>query len=218
MKAKGHIYNDRGKYITVTAPGRQRATRIINLTADRFTYTKENINNMILGIYLNREDVKNRMFEDWNKYNNGKKNTVKKCGIDIAKFMEEKEMIIENGITGQRDINELGAYLSATDRELNILRKHIYKSLQDKDEAYAALDEMIKNHFDFRNYQLTGDDKYKGGYDKCITAYHKLEKYDIYRLYKYREDANNLIAKINDYKKHVYVNKKILERIKDKTR
>ena len=67
MTEKGHVYDDSHKYITVKAPGRKRPARIINFTSDKSTYTKENITNMIKGIYLDREEVVKRLFADWNE-------------------------------------------------------------------------------------------------------------------------------------------------------
>ena len=216
MREKGHIYDDSHKYITVKAPGRTKPARIINLTPDKNTYTKDNIENMILGIYPDRNDVMNRLFADWNTYNNTVKvRFMKKYNLDILRISEEIELISDNKICNKRGLAEYSAYISAADKELNIIRKRIQSSLKRHEAAYAALDDVLDSYDGFVRYK-NGDKTFKNSYDRCIDSFEKLSKYDIQRLYEYREKAQAVIKQIEDYKKHIYVNKKIVKRIQQK--
>lgn len=58
--------------------------------------------------------------------------------------------------------------------------------------------------------------RYKEAYDACVAAFGELSRYNIKRLYDYREKAQKVITQIDDYKKHVYVNKKIVKRIQSR--
>ena len=216
MTEKGHVYDDSHKYITVKAPGRKRPARIINFTSDKSTYTKENITNMIKGIYLDREEVVKRLFADWNEYNSTiKVRFMKHYSIDIFRLNEEIELITDNDINDKKELAEYAAYISAADKELNIIRKKINISLERHEAAYKALDELLDNYEGFVRYK-SGDVRCKEAYDTCMVAYRELSRYDIKRLYEYREKAQEVITQIDYYKKHVYVNKKIVKRIQSK--
>lgn len=216
MTDLGHIYDDSHKYITVKAPGRKRAARIINLSPDKNTYTKENIANMIMGILPSREEVVKRLFDDWNTYNNTVKvRFMKKYDLDILRLSEEVELLSDNHIQDKRELAEYAAYVSAADHELNIMRKRIRNTLKRHEDAYIALDCMLSNYEGLVRYKC-GDMSCKNSYDSCIAAFRKLSKYDIQKLYDYREDAHKVIKQIEDYKKHIYVNKKIVKRIQAK--
>lgn len=218
MMAKGHVYDDSHKYITVKAPGRTRATRIINLSPDKFTYTKENIVNMINGIYLDRQDVINRLFADWNKYNSTVKvRFMQKYDLDLLRLSEEVELLADNNIDSKHSLREYATYISAADRELNIIRKRIINSLARHKAAYDAYDVIVANYIGYMQYKK-GDYSRKKEYDLCIRAFEDLQIYDIGKLMKYSQDANRVLAQIDEYKKHIYVNKKIVNRIQDKIR
>lgn len=218
MKLKGHEYDDSHKYITVKAPGRSRATRIINLSPDKYTYTKENIINMIDGIYPDRKEVINKMFEDWNKYNSTTKvRFMKKYDLDLLRLNEELELLVENKIGNIHALKEYAAYISAADRELNIIRKRITNSMKRHQDAYEALDTIVLHYKGFALYK-EGDMKFKADYEICMDAFKSLSQYDIEKLINYREHANRVLKQIDDYKKHIYVNKKIVNRIREKSR
>ena len=157
-----------------------------------------------------------RLFADWNEYNSTiKVRFMKYYSIDILRLNEEIELIADNEISDKKELTEYAAYISAVDKELNIIRKKINKSLARHEAAYKALDELLDNYEGFVRYK-SGDVRCKEAYDTCMAAYRELSRYDIKRLYEYKEKAQEVITQIDDYKKHVYVNKKIVKRIQSK--
>ncbi len=79
---------------------------------------------MIMGIYLDREEVVRRLFADWNEYNSTiKVRFMKYYNIDILRLNEEIELIADNEISDKKELTEYAAYISAVDKELNIIRK-----------------------------------------------------------------------------------------------
>ena len=171
---------------------------------------------MILGIYLSRKEVVERLFADWNEYNNTVKvRFMQNYNVDILRLNEEIELIMDNRISDKKGLVEYAAYIAAADKELNVIRKRITNSLARHETAYTALDEILENYEGFVKYKR-GDTRCKESYDICIAAFDQLSRYDIKKLYDYRDKAQDVIKHIDNYKKHVYVNKKIVKRIQSK--
>lgn len=218
MKGKGHLYKDTGKYITVLAPGMERATRLYKLSPDG-RYTKENIINMINGSYMTKEEVKEKLFADFNAYTNRVKNTLAyKYDMPYAKLLEEHTLIRVKGLNDKNALAMYKSYLASCDKELNIMRKNVYKILNRYEEDYKKLDEILDLFTYYREYKHTGNEKYKMQHDRCLMLYGELKEkgYDIYEMHLYRKKATAFIKNINEFKKHVYVQRKIAGRIEKK--
>lgn len=218
MRGKGHLYKDTGKYITVLAPGMERATRLYKLTPDG-RYTKENIIKMIGGVYMTREEVREKLFADFDAYTNRVKDTLAyKYDLKYAKLLEEYTLIRVKGLCDKKALDMYKSYLLAADKELNIMRKKIYKQLDRYAEDYKKLDELLDLFQYFRAYKASGDERYLSRYNRCLTLYGELcsKGYDICELNRYRIQATNFIKKLNEFKKNVYVQRKIATRIENK--
>jgi len=218
IQDKGHTYDDNGKYITIKAPGRSRACRIINLTPDK-VYTKDNILNMINGIFLDKNKVKEELFREWNDYNQEYKVVLSyKYEIDYVRMLEERQLADKHRLSDRRDLKIYIAYINECDKQLNIMRKNINKILTVHDSNFQKLDEIIRLYKTYKDYKQTGNDCYKEGYERCLKLYGELKMagYDMYKMYLYREKAQGFIDNINAYKKHMYVQKKVALRIDNK--
>jgi hypothetical protein len=217
LEHRGHVVDDSGKYIKVLAPGRQRNCRLINLTPDKATYTRENIVKMIRGEYksFNREDVINMLLSDMNRYYVCRQKLVTSIfSKHTLKEMEQIKLINDKGLFTREKLLDYKDYLNMADKELNILRKRINKGLDARLEAINDMKEILKLYKGFVLYK-SGDTSYKNEYDKILSLYGSLadKGYQLVDLYMYNKKGNDMLRLINDYKKHIFVEKKICERI-----
>lgn len=218
MQSKGHIYNDSGKYITVTAPGMKKATRLKSLTPDG-RYTRENIKNLTAGIKIDREEVRKKLFREFDAY---EKSVKEKCfykyDIAYAKALEEQTLMRIHGINDKQALDAYKAYLNAADKELNIMRKNLNRILARYSDSYKKLDELLALYPDYKEYRQSSDEKYKEHHDRAGQLYKNLadQGIDICEMYDYRQRTEAFIKKINNYKKHIYVQKKVAARIENK--
>lgn len=218
MQAKGHIYDDSHKYITVLAPGRTKVCRLYNLTEDKRTYTKDNIKRMINGSYLTRDDIRHKLAEDYDVYVADKyKIRHVRYSPEVAKFIEMAELIIDKQLMSEQAAECYMSYLEQADKELNIMRKKIQNQNKERQEVLVAVDEIKDLLVDYFKYKK-GDYSKKEKYDRCVYLMntHIVDKgYNLVSLYKYKVTSELLINNINDYKKHLYVEKKICQRALD---
>lgn len=219
MSDKGHILNDapNHKYITVKAPGRTKNCRIVNLTPDKSTYTKENIIKMIEGTYkkMDREEIRKRLAADMKSFFasgaliniNG---SYKKVNIfDVSAFIEK------NNIKTPAAADRYLEYLDAADYELNVMRKKVTKNLNAKADAINDVREIIALYSSYERYK-NGDERFKDEYDKVISLYNNLKErgYDINTLYKVNLEGEKCVEEINEYKKQIYLQKKVCQQTK----
>ncbi len=216
MEKNGYIVDDRYKHITVLAPGRSKRTRLYSLTPDKQTYTRDNIKKMIMGKYvaLDAEKVKEQMLGDWQKYLMTKNMLkIRIVNVDLVKKIEMDRLAVSKNLT-KDNIEIYKAYLNETDKRLNIMRKYINKTIEARRGAIEALDEIIKLISYYRRYKK-GEYKFAAEYRRVMELYGKIENsgYSMDTLYKYRIQAEKMLAAINDYKRHIYVEKRITERL-----
>ena len=217
MEEKGHVLDDTHKYITVLAPGRKKAARIINFTPDRSTYTKANILKMIAGTYvqMDRNLVKQQLLIDWNEYLNIKGVVHKRIySVSLAKKEEEFKLASAKHLHTVENINIYREYLDASDKELNIIKKYIKSGFDARSEAISMMKELlplIKYYKRFKN----GETAFKAEYRKVIEIYRQITAsgYSLSSLYLYNNKYAKMVCMIDEYKKHIYVEKQICNRL-----
>ena len=215
MQSKGHVYDDSHKYITVLAPGRARPCRIYNLSDDKKTYTKENIIRMINGTYLSREEVRQKLSAEYDKYVL-EKNRLKiyRYPPELAKAVETIGFITDKNILTHSDMDNYLAILDQMDKELNIMRKKIVNHIKKYQDSIAATGEIVlllPAYFEYKK----GDNTKKDKYERCchLMKEHVIDKgYSLSKLYGLKVTSEQLLENINEYKKYIYVQKKICDR------
>ena len=217
MAALGHVIEDSHKYITVLAPGRERPARIINLTPDKSTYTKENIKKMIDGTYrkISRDEVKQRLLSDMELYYQSyKKLETSGLSMDAIKRKEMSRLIIEHNLTSPDLLLDYITYLDAADKELNIVRKRINTSLEARADVIYDMHEICDLYPAYEKY-LIGDRSKRLEHDRVIKLYNNIVSrgYNLVELDKFEQISRATISLINDYKKHLFVEKKICKNI-----
>ena len=217
MAALGHVIEDSHKYITVLAPGRERPARIINLTPDKSTYTKENIKKMIDGTYrkISRDEVKQRLLSDMEVYYQSyKKLETSGLSMDAIKRKEMSRLIIEHNLTSPDLLLDYITYLDAADKELNIVRKRINTSLEARADVIYDMHEICALYPAYEKY-LIGDRSKRLEHDRVINLYNNIVSrgYNLVELDKFEQISRATISLINDYKKHLFVEKKICRNI-----
>lgn len=216
LQEKGHIVDTSGKYITVLAPERDRPCRLYNLTQDKQTYTKENIEKMINGVFIDRKELVNKMMQEWVVYNNSK-NRMKISGLSkkMAMYWENQKFVVEKNIMNNDELLAYKEYLDLADKELNIMRRYISRALDAKRDIFEKMDVIVSNLDLYNSYKSTGDINAKTGYETVLDAFKYIDDkgYSLSSLYKYRVLGESLLNSISDYKKHIFVEKKICSRI-----
>ncbi len=219
MEERGHKIDDSGKHLKVLAPGRQKWCRTYNLSEDKYSYTKDYIIKRINGIpSLDYKAVKEKMFSDWNNYlsvivvKSGKR-----LSVDELQSIEELDLLRKNNITSNEDLQIYKEYLNQADKMLNIYRKKISLNLSSKQKYSEIFDYVDQHSREIRAY-LNGDSNYKDIYDKAKIGIKEVMKngYNPVELYNYLKDCSKAIDMIDRYKKHIYVERKITQRIDDK--
>lgn len=215
MADKGHVIDDSKKHMTVLAPGRERACRIYILTPDKATYTKENIVRMINGTYLDRDAVKEKLMQDWKDYNTEKvKLHIAKVKPEIARMVETRNFQMSNQLFTKDDIDTYRDYLNRSDKELNIMKKYVKRSLDARRDVLEELNTLVSLIPCVKLYNK-GDVRFLKEYEQAVVLrQHIAEKgYNMTELYNYQKKGEQLIRSIDDFKKHIFVEKKICDRI-----
>lgn len=219
MEERGHKVDDRGKYLKILAPGRQKWCRTYNLSDDKYSYTKEGIVKRIKGIpSLNYNAVKEKMFKEWKNYLSVI--VIKpgnKLSIDELQNIEELNLLRNNNIESAEDMIVYKEYLNQADKMLNIYKKKINSNLAAK-QKYSEIFDYIEQHsYEIRAY-MNGNLQYQESYDKAKSGIKEIMNngYEPAELYKYIKDCNKAIDMIDNYKKHIYVESKIVKRIESK--
>lgn len=215
MRDKGHIVDDSKKHLTILAPGRQRACRTYKLTADNQTYTRENIKKMIAGIYLSRNEVKRKLTEEWNKYADEKVSVkIIRLSPALAKFSETWDFQKAKGLKNGDDIRFYKEYLNCADKELNILRKYVNRSMSARMGALESLNSLLPLLQYYKRY-INGEAQFKKEYDAAAALYNNIREkgYGITELYRYQCAGERLLARIEKYKRHIFVERKICDRL-----
>jgi hypothetical protein len=210
--------DDSKKYITILAPGRTKVCRIYNFTPDKSTYTRENIVKMISGTYIPREELLERLFADWNRYDSEKnKLTVGRVSKELAMYMEAKSFIESKALHNKADLEMYEDYLNRADRELNIIRKYVRKSLDSRSEAIEKVNEMLRLMDGYNRYIKDRDESCFSDYKKMMENYRYITEkgYGLSELYAYKKSADRLLESIDNFKKHIFVEKKISERVNE---
>lgn len=215
MKDKGHIVNDSKKHMTVLAPGRERPCRTYSLTPDKCTYTKENIIKMINNTYLDRSAVKEKLMQDWNAYNTEKvKLHIARIKPEVARIAETKNFQASRQLFTMEDIDIYMEYLNQADKELNIMKKYVHRSLDARRDALEELNALV-NLIPYVKRYNDGDIRFSKEYEQSVLLRQQLadKGYNMEQLYKYQKTGTGLISSIEDFKKHIFVEKKICDRI-----
>lgn len=221
MEAKGHRLNDSGKHLTILAPGRTRPCRSYILSSDKSTYTKENIERMIQGTYLSTGQIKEKLFASWDAYVVERTKVVAgfvktiRLSPELAKEMENRSFQVQHKI---HDIETLKFYqyqLEQMDKQLNIMKKHIRMSYDMERENIELVSELISLIDDFYKYQKTGSARYEAAYDKANEIYRKLcdRRIGVEELFLFDQKSRQILQEIDEYKKHIFVEKKICGRL-----
>ena len=219
MEKRGHKIDDRGKHLKVLAPGRQKWCRTYNLSDDKYSYSKEGIIKKINNIpILSREAIKEKLFNDW--YNYLSVIVIKpsnRISVSELQKLEELDLLQNNSINNKEDLIIYEEYLEQADKMLNVYRKRINSIIASKRKYLDAFD-FINSHSGELNSYYNGDVNCKSVRDEAIDKIRTVidNGYDPVRLYYYLNDCSKAIDLIDNYKKHIYVEKKIINRIESK--
>ena len=216
MIEKGYKIEDKNKYIGILAPGRTKLVRTHQLTPDKNTYTRENINLMIKGDYnkLDREDVINRLTEDFKVFLTTRRIDIakskKKSNIEFAKAEEAVRMVYKQGFRTEADVKKYLNYINQADKELNIMKKQANLSIEKYGDVMGELLALIPK---VNEYYLNGSNKVD--YEKALAICNYLSNrgVNVSALYKDKKNAEKLIYNIDKFKKKLFVDKIICKRI-----
>ena len=215
MQKMGHKVEDSGKHIKVLAPGRERYCRLYSLTPDRQTYTKENIIRMIEGTYMTKEEIQEKLMKEWNQYKpRGVKVVQIRYSLEFARNLEEVQMITVHNIMTKEDAKTYLDYLERADKELNVIRKKVAESLHERQVVIEKVEELMSLMKYYARYKQ-GDNRFYGEYQHVKKLYEEIAAsgYHLAQLYRFKTTGELLIRNIDEYKKHLYVEKKICSRI-----
>lgn len=216
MEKRGHKIDDRGKHLKILAPGRQKWCRTYNLSDDKYSYSKEVIIKKINNIpILSHEAIKEKLFNDWHNYLSVIViKPSKRISVSELQKLEELDLLQNNSINNKEDLIIYEEYLEQADKMLNVYRKRINSIIASKKKYLDAFD-FINSHSDELNLYYNGDVNCKSVRDEAIDKIRTVidNGYDPVRLYNYLNDCNKAIDLIDNYKKHIYVEKKIINRI-----
>lgn len=218
MEEKDYKVNDKGKYIKLMMPGREKYIRLYTLTPDKRTYTNENLIKMINGSFkpIDRAKVIEQMYKDFNIFLNTRRIDIvtkkDRNNIDFAKAQETYKFIEKNNISSKDELIEYISYLEQADKELNILKRNFNTNISRYEEYEVEMDIIISNIKYVKEYNITGD--HKPERDKCIAALQKLLKLGISpsQLYINMRKSEKIINEIDKFKKKIYVDKIIAKR------
>ena len=223
LRGKGYQVDDSKKHLRIFAPGRERPVRAYILTPDHATYTKENIRRMIAGNFTGNDRCKvlERMYRDWNIFVGTKRTTVilvrRKNNLPFAQHEEAMRLILVQGFKSIDDVKEFRLYLEQADRELNAIKKYVRSHIEyfliyeeDMTTVLAYLKESGQRVHALRAGEQGQDDR-----NAAYEAMLRLEDagVDVNRLYKLFEKSEQIMERIDGFKKKIFVDKKMTERI-----
>ncbi len=211
LKDRGYGVDDSKKHLRIFAPGRSKAVRAYILTPDHVTYTKENIRLMIEGSFSKnkRREILERMYHDWNIFVGTKRTAVvlikRHRNLSFARHEEAMRMILAQGFKGLEDVMEYRRYLELADKELNVVKKYVRSHM----EYFEEFEEDVHAVLDYLELK---DPKEK------IRACEAMDRLadagvDAARLSRLYEKSAFLMHRIDDFKKKLFVDKKMTERI-----
>lgn len=217
MEEKGYVVDDTHKHLTFLAPGRKKATRSYILTPDKMTYTKENIQKMIIGSYIDINELRQILADDFEVFLRTRKIDIseKKRKANLV-FMQSNEM---HDFLDKKELNskeELDSYLdfnNRCDRELNIIKKytamHIKRYEMYRDDMDNLLDVVSDAAACIRSGNTNAAAIDKAGYYITRLSERGISAASLYRNKIY---AERLMENISSYKKKLYVDKIIAQR------
>ena len=217
MKSINYKIDDTKKHLRIFAPGRKNAVRSYILTPDKKTYTKENIKKMINGTFKasDKKEILERMFKDWNYFLDTKRIDIvtrkNKRNLPFLKYEEAIRLILENKLKSIDDVTEYEDYLEKADKELNIIKKYI-KCNMDYFKVYCEDMNII---MDYIKHKKEINETYEIKHEMAILAFKRLTKRGVspVKLYELNKRSENVNSYIDEFKKKLYVNKKIAQRI-----
>ena len=192
-----------------------------------------------------REKMLRRMYSDWNIFENTERIRIilvrRKSNLLFAQHEESMQLLLDQGFKDVEDAKSYRTYLEKIDRELNILRQHIYYQMDYfsvyEDKMKVILDYLStsgQSPLDFmktfgqigqRSEEKTfgqigqrSEAETSGQLDQkliAMDAYLQLRSVGVspVRLYRMQKRAEVLVDKIESFKRHIFVNKKIVDRI-----
>ena len=166
----------------------------------------------------------------------------RKSLLVFAQHEEAVRMVMEQGFRSREDAAEYRRYLEGADRELNILRKYV-KSSMDYFSVYESKLQVIMDYLETSDqigqkseYETSGQIGQKSEYEtsgqigqksedktssqvgqkfQAMEAYKELREAGVspVRLYRLNQRSEHVLQKINDFKRKLFVDKKIVDRI-----
>lgn len=215
----GYKLDDTHKHLRIFAPGRKNVVRAYILTPDKSTYTIENIKKMITGDYkpIDREKVIEKMVKDFNVFLKTKRIDVvtkrHRSNIAFAQSEETVKMALDNDFKSASDVEEYLAYINQADKELNIIKKYVNYHVEKYNEYQERIEEIIALLPAVREYWH--DNSHEEEYNKAVKLYVELKNEGVLAdiLYKNYKAAGRLAENITQFKKKLFVDKKIAQRI-----
>lgn len=219
MEDRGYKLEDKHKYLGIKAPGRTKIVRSHQLTPDKATYTRDNINMMIEGTFkhLDRKDVINQLTADFklflvtDKIDITKKR--KKSNLEFAQFEEAIRMVYKEGFKSDADVSNYLNYINLADKELNILKKQANVYIENYLEYSDKMEELISLLPKVNEYYINGNNKEY--YEKALAICEEFNNKGVspMDLYKNKKNAEQLIYHIDKFKKKLFVDKIVCKRI-----
>lgn len=222
MTEKGYKVEDENKYISFLAPGRTKVVRSYQLTPDKCTYTRENINMMIEGTFetLDRKEIINKLTDDFRVFLTTDRVNIsrnkKKSNLEFAQAEEAVRMVYKHGFKTEADVRNYLTYINQADKELNIIKKQANISIERYLEYSDSMKELLDLIPQVSEYYTNGN--YRNAYERALTICQEFKTNGINpnELYKERKDAEQLIYHIDKFKKKLFVDKIVCNRILSK--
>jgi len=213
------ISNDKSKHISIMAPGRTKAVRTYQLTPDKNTYTTENIFKMINGTYkpLDKKMVYEKLYEDFKVFLSTDRIDIitkkRKSNLEFSKQEEAVRMVVSKKFNSLDDVKNYLTYINQADKELNIIKKNAKVHIENYDVYCDEMDRLITLVPKIKEYYINGSnyDAYIEGKD--IYEKMKIKGVSPLLLYRQKNNAQELIYNIDSFKKKLYVDKILCNRI-----
>lgn len=220
MQERGYdIIVDNRKRLGILAPGRTKVIRSYQLTPDKNTYTRDNIVKMIAGTYdvNERREVLNKLCEDFRVFLTTSRidivTTKRKSNLEFSKQEEAIRMVMNKGFSSKDDVLSYLDYINQADKELNIIKNHAKVNIDKYMEYSDYMKQIIELIPKVKEYYINGN--YNDEYNKALLLCSSLNGKGISatKLYKQMCESKKLIENIDAYKKKLYVERIICNRI-----
>lgn len=220
MKERGYeVLDENRKYIGIMAPGRTKAVRTYSLTPDKSKYTRENILKMISGTYsvLQRKEVINKLCEDFRVFMSTSRIDIitkkRKSNLEFSRQEEAVRMVMDKGFFTKEDVISYLEYINQADKELNIIKNHAKVYINRYDEYSNTMNQLLVLIPKVNEYYINGN--YESEYIQAMDICLKLKNKGISpsRLYKQMMESKKLCENIDEFKKKLYVDRIICNRI-----